>query len=402
MNARRAMARAAAVSRGSGAAGGPRFTVVGNPGSRRVESFRAAALAAGLPAPAVVAWRDVLRGVPGAAPEAGTLVRIDSPGEDAEVDRLLRGDVFGAAFASARAEGGAAWYARFTEAVRSVAAGAAARGCAVLADPGEIAVMFDKRRTHALLSAAGVPVPPALEQGDRPVTGWEDLRERLAAAGMTRVFVKPAHGSSASGVTAVEIGPRGRAHATTSAELAAGPDGAPALFNSLRVRRYSEEAELRALFGALARDPLHVERWLPKAAQSGRPADLRVVVTGGRACHAVVRTSRHPMTNLHLGGARGDLEAVRALAGPAWPAALEMCERVAGLFPGSLNVGVDLLPAIGWRRYAVAEVNAFGDLLPGLTGLAGSGAEGLDTYGAFTAAALRAASRTPSATGGRR
>lgn len=49
-------------------------------------------------------------------------------------------------------------------------------------------------------------------------------------------------------------------------------------------------------------------------------------------------------------------------------------------------MGVDLLPATGWRRFAVGEVNAFGDLLPGLTGLPGSGAEGLDTYAAQVAA----------------
>ncbi|WP_449064380.1 hypothetical protein [Planomonospora algeriensis] len=41
-----------------------------------------------------------------------------------------------------------------------------------------------------------------------------------------------------------------------------------------------------------------------------------------------------------------------------------------------------------WRSVAVAEVNAFGDLLPGLTGLPGSGAEGLDTYGAQVRAVL--------------
>ncbi|MFD0529886.1 hypothetical protein ACFQ1I_28730 [Kitasatospora arboriphila] len=36
----------------------------------------------------------------------------------------------------------------------------------------------------------------------------------------------------------------------------------------------------------------------------------------------------------------------------------------------------------------VGEVNAFGDLLPGLTGLPGGPAEGLDTYGAQIAALL--------------
>ena len=47
---------------------------------------------------------------------------------------------------------------------------------------------------------------------------------------------------------------------------------------------------------------------------------------------------------------------------------------------------MDLLPGTGWRRFAVGEVNAFGDLLPRLTGLPGSGAEGLDTYAAQVAA----------------
>lgn len=57
-------------------------------------------------------------------------------------------------------------------------------------------------------------------------------------------------------------------------------------------------------------------------------------------------------------------------------------------------MGVDLLPAIGWRRVAVGEVNAFGDLLPRLTGLPGSGAEGRDTYAAQVTAALRRHSST--------
>ncbi len=63
-----------------------------------------------------------------------------------------------------------------------------------------------------------------------------------------------------------------------------------------------------------------------------------------------------------------------------------MCERAAAAFPGTRCVGVDLLPASGWRRFAVGEVNAFGDLLPRLTGLPGGGAEGLDTYAAQVAA----------------
>jgi hypothetical protein len=53
---------------------------------------------------------------------------------------------------------------------------------------------------------------------------------------------------------------------------------------------------------------------------------------------------------------------------------METCARVAGCFPGSLQVGVDLMFLVGWRRHAVAEVNAFGDLLPGVL------VDGRDTY----------------------
>ncbi|MFC1419121.1 STM4014 family protein [Streptacidiphilus cavernicola] len=367
---------------------GTRFAVVGNPGSRRVAMFDAAVRAAGCPAPAVLPWLDVLRGEY-TLPE-GVLLRIDSPGEDDRVDRLLRGDALGPGWDPARVEGGAAWHRRFTAALRSLdAAAAATPGCTLLGHPDEIAAMFDKRRTHALLGAAGVPVPPVLDQGAEAVAGWEDLRARLVRAAMPRVFVKPAHGSSGSGVVALELGPRGRAMATTSAELVH-RDGAVHLYNSLRVRRYTEEADLRALFDALAGEPLQIERWLPKAAQHGRPADLRVVVTAGRATHALLRTSRHPITNLHLGGARGDLDRSRRAAGPEWQRILDTCEQAAHCFPHSPNVAVDVLPSVVWRRHAVGEVNAFGDLLPRLTGLPGGGAEGQDTYAAFVAAVLDA------------
>ncbi|WUH92561.1 STM4014 family protein [Streptomyces sp. NBC_00433] len=358
-----------------------RFAVVGNPGHRRVTLFADAVEAAGLPAPRVLGWRDVLHGSYGFRP--GEVVRIDSPGEDAEVDRLLRG-----AGDPARVEGGARWYGRFTSVVAELAAAAVDAGARLLDGPEDIAVMFDKRRCHARLAAAGPPVPWAAGTPLSPVTGWDDLRARLAAAGVPRVFVKPAHGSSASGVVALAFGGPGRVKAVTSVEVA--PDGR--LFNSLRVREYRAEREVGALVDALAPDGLHVERWLPKAALDGRVCDLRLVVVGGRATHAVARTSRHPMTNLHLGGARGDLARLRSAitaAGGRWSDAVAAAEGAAACFPGTLCVGVDVLPAAGLRRFAVAEVNAFGDLLPRLPGLPGTPAEGRDTYAAQVAAVLR-------------
>lgn len=363
----------------------PRFTVVGNPDNRRVALFQEAVRAAGLPDARVVSWLQVLAGE--AAFRPAETVRMDSPGEDPEVDRLLRG-----VGDPTRVEGTARWYATFLTAVREVARAASAAGADLLGTPGDIAALFDKRLCHAVLDGAGIPVPasPTSGPGAPVVRGWADMRGLMAEHGMPRVFVKLAHGSSASGVLAVETAGPGRLRASTSVER----DAEGRLFNSLRVRRYTTEREVGAIIDTLAPDGLHIERWLPKAAQRGRAADLRVVVVGGRATHAVVRTSTSPMTNLHLGGARGDLDEVRAAvraAGGSWRDALAMCERAAACFPGTPCVGVDLLPATGWRRFAVGEVNAFGDLLPGLTGLPGSGAEGLDTYAAQVAAVLERA-----------
>ncbi|PIM68836.1 hypothetical protein CTU88_28505 [Streptomyces sp. JV178] len=366
------------MSGGTGAGAGPfRWAVVGNGENRRVGLFVAAAEAAGVGTPRVVEWRDVLRDG-GHAFADDEVVRLDSPGEDAEVDRLLRG-----VDDPTRVEGSATWYGRFLHAVGSL------RGGVRLDDPADLAVLFDKRLCHARLDAAGVPVPPSPTSGGHTaVRGWDDVRALMREHGMPRVFVKPAHGSSASGVLAVESSASGRIRATTSVEVAA--DGrlrAPLrLHNSLRVRRYTDEREIAGIVDALAPDGLHIERWLPKASAQGRSADLRVLVVAGRATHAVVRTSRFPMTNLHLGGARGDLTSVVDAAGDRWRQALDICERAAACFPDTLSVGVDLLPAIGWRRFAVGEVNAFGDLLPRLTGLPGGPAEGLDTYTAQIAA----------------
>lgn len=346
------------------------LVAVGTPGDRRPALFAAACRAAGLPEPRLVAWTDVLRGAP-LGLRAGDVLRIDSPGEDRAADALLRGPGD-----PARVGGGARWHRTFTAALRRLSEAASASGARVLGDVEEIAVMFDKRLTHARLLAAGVPVPAALPGID----GYAALRSRMEEAGERRVFVKPAHGSSASGVVALQTAP-GRVRAVTSALMSG-----ERLLNSLRVRSYQTEREVAALIGLLAPDRLHVERWLPKATLDGRVFDLRVVVIGGEPTHAVVRTSRTPMTNLHLGGARGDLGAVqRALGQERWQRALDVCARAAACFPGSPMVGVDLLVGAGLNRFAVCEVNAFGDLLPGLTGLPGGPAEGLDTYAAQVA-----------------
>lgn len=345
------------------------LVVVGVPGHRRLELFDAAAGALGLPGPVVVPWRDLAAG-PVELPR-DALVRVDSPGGDAETERLLRGwehtpDLYRAEGTGDQHAGFRAALDRLAEAVR------ATPGAALLQEPADLVDMCDKRRCHARLAAAGVPVPPALPG---PVTGYASLRAAMEAHRWPRVFVKPAHGSSASGVVALATASGGRVRAVTSADLVRGADGSVELYNSLRLRTYTREEDVAAVVDALAPDHLHVERWVPKAGFAGRTVDLRVVVVAGRAAHVVVRSSSSPMTNLHLGNARGDLAALRESVDPhSWEQAMATAEAAAACFPRTLYAGVDLLASPGWREFAVCEVNAFGDLLPGVLH------EGRDTY----------------------
>jgi glutathione synthase/RimK-type ligase-like ATP-grasp enzyme len=331
-----------------------RLAVVGNPQNRRVASFAAAVRRAGLPEPVVTPWQEIARG--GAVPPGADAVRIDSPGEDPLVDRLLRGAQ--APALHGQIIGLRAFHDGLIAAVSHLENG----GAPLLNPAQDVATLGDKRACHAVLAAAGVAVPRRVPA----VGGYADLR----SAGSRRVFVKPAHGSSASGVVAMAFGPGGRVVGYSSVER----EG-DLLFNSLRVRRYDREADLAAIVDTLAPDGLHVEEWLPKATFGGCVIDLRVVVVAGRPSHVVVRAGRSPMTNLHLGNARGDVAGLRAAVGEQrWAAALDTCVAAASRFSGSLHVGVDLLLTRGYRGHAVAEVNSFGDLLPGLI------VDGRDTY----------------------
>jgi hypothetical protein len=188
----------------------------------------------------------------------------------------------------------------------------------------------------------------------------------MAETGMRRVFLKPCHSSSASGIAAVETDGGERWLAVTPAVLSHGPEGAR-LHNSRRLQRLRGRAEVAALVDAVCRERPLAERWFPKDSIGGRNYDLRILVIAGAAAHTVIRTSASPITDLHLGNARGDPESVRERLGDhAWNDAMRIAEGAARCFPGCHYAGVDLQIGAGRRTFCIAEVNAFGDLLPGI------------------------------------
>lgn len=84
----------------------------------------------------------------------------------------------------------------------------------------------------------------------------------------------------------------------------------------------------------------------------------------------------------------GDVEAIRSrIPDAVWQCAVQSCERTITCFPGSFYAGIDLLITTGYRHHAILEINAFGDLLPGVLH------NGLDTYSAELRAWLNQLSR---------
>lgn len=345
-------------------------SIVGNSENRRVTLFSEDALRLGWKVQ-VVPWEQLLSTPEQAWPMliASPVIRIESPGENRAVEQQLiaRGASSQSAGDSVRFSGEYGrieqtefWYAGFCDVLQKLK-----RMNEVdlhgrwMNPPDDIMVMFDKRQCQSLLRSRGISVPEVLGF----VESWEALVRLMDDTDAHRVFVKLPHSSSASGVITLQRNGQ-RWVARTSVEIVRAEDG-PRLYNSLSVQRYDDRETIAAIVDELGRSGLHVERWVPKAGFSGRTFDLRVVMIAGEVRHTVMRTSMTPMTNLHLGNARGDLEALRQqIPQASWSDAMESCRHAAGCFPDSLYVGIDLLFTPGFRSHVIVEANAFGDLLP--------------------------------------
>lgn len=369
-----------------------RIVVIGHPAGRRTELFRAASSRRVGTVLQIVTWADLLshRADLREVIRYGDIVRIDSPGKDDNVERLLlRAGRPGERGWASRIDRLPAdrgriwwpevWYHGFCNALDQIAGQLRAASphrciCSIEA----IKTMFDKTATHAQLARHAVPVSPAIGR----VAGYVDLLDQMRDRRWSSAFVKLAYGSSASGAIAFRISSGGQMQAFTTVELdGLDEDGQPRMYNTRRIRQLSSPAQIGRVVDAVCQHGAHVERWIPKAGIDGRTFDLRVLLINGRPCHTVVRLSRTPMTNLQLLNARSDAASVRERCGPeAWEKMMASCVSAAGAFPRSLYMGADLLIAPDFRRHAILELNAFGDLLQGASW------HGMDPYDAELAA----------------
>jgi hypothetical protein len=363
-----------------------RFLIIGNLDNRRVTGFVEALARRGWPAPILLAHRELLAGLGPLAslPDEPLFVRIDSLGEDLEVERMLLERGFAAlpeAAACVRVEPAAlrrepprfgqllaprqhhAGVLDYFDALAAVFA--TKQHWRILNPIADLHVLFDKIACSRRYAAAGIPVPDQLPEL-ATIHSTAQLREAMAELRWPAVYVKLSCGSSASGLALYRHVPSRPAHERDMVltTVARTPEGR---FNSLQLQRLDTRPDVDELLDWLLGEGAQIERAIAKAQLDRRTFDLRVLVIAGEPAFCVVRQSRHPITNLHLGGTRGDLDALRnQVPEPVWAAAMHSCQRVFQQH-ACLHVGVDLLFESGLRGHRVIEANAFGDLLPGLT-----------------------------------
>jgi glutathione synthase/RimK-type ligase-like ATP-grasp enzyme len=346
------------------------FWILGNPENRRVTFFTDAVRKAGLAEPLIIPYTSFISNpvFPSHSGSQSVCFRIESPGENADVREALiyRGmDIPGPVHEihelvndTGRIGFAKAWYAGFVKTLNDTKTLLAHPGVGCMNHPDDIAVLFDKVKCHERMRMHNVPVPASLPV----VHTYEELRAAMRAAGISRVFVKPVHGSSASGVVALRV--QGEKVAAISSAEFVRPG---CVYNRLRMQVYRDEKTVAALLDTILGGYAVAEQWIPKASINGRSFDFRVLVIGGKATHLVVRTSKSVITNLHLGNRRGDSDEIEAYIGKAiFEKIKTTAEQAAAAFPQSLYIAADVLLANDKKTVSVIETNAFGDLLPGI------------------------------------
>lgn len=348
----------------------PRFVLIANPETKRCRLFLDELRAAGVTEIAVVPWATVVeaRGNLDRRPEfdAPAIVRLESPGRDDRVTRLLL-------------EAGAnndpresaidwrtrpmpkglllrpgLWYRGFNRVLTGLQQAFDARPHLQLtANALHCTELFDKTATSQRLVGAGIPVPAWCEEPQAV------LRELVVH--QRPMYLKLNTGSNAMGIVALRPNRQNYRGITSVAEI----DGE--FYNTRRLRHLDASPALTRVIDFILQEGAIAQEAIAMAQVDGQNVDLRVVCLKGTPVACIFRVSPQPMTNLHLGGQRGDYDTCRRLIPTRiWLDALDHCAEGAQCYKAHM-VGIDLVFERGWQRYFILEVNAFGDFFPGWT-----------------------------------
>lgn len=334
-----------------------RLVVVAEPDDKRARSLDAAMERAGLCRPLYVPWTDVLRD-PSQLQHIGSpgdFLRVESPGSDPKTWHLLaqRGG-FDGTLTDGQWRPGRAFFVGLQRALADICR---ATPQLIPTHPAQhILTMTDKLWCAQHLQQHHIATP----QTDDAPQSVEALRAQLHRQRRYAVFVKPRWGSSAAGVMAYRFRPN-EEQLITTARLVDGQ-----LVNEKRLHVYRDSASISVLLQTILSDGAVVQRWIPKAATSGGPFDVRVLMIAGQLAQRVARVGNGAITNLHIDAKRMSAEEALDSVGPhVADRVYSVCQQVADSFPGQLVLGIDVMVDAAGRPFVI-ECNAWGDYLPKL------------------------------------
>ncbi len=356
------------------------FLIIGNPESRRSILFESALRKSGVQSVTIVSHMDLLSGKIDLSKylKPGVMIRIETSGENERVEReLIR---LGACseehklfetldsekYEKGRISHPRLWYKGFSEYLQRIDSYVKSFNSTVcetekavfMNAPIDILKMFDKSLCNKMFGDNGIRTAQSLGS----ISCYEELQSQMQKKKIFRVFIKLRYCAGASGIVAYQWAPgRNLESATTTVELTRKSDEVR-LYNSLKLRKYTKQQDIKDIIDCLCKEDIHVEKWIPKSGGSNNCFDVRFVVINKKACHRVARISCGPITNLHLGNQRKSIDS-------SWiPQSIinemeDTAEKAASLFPDSFYSGVDLILPRNSKKPVVIEINAFGDLL---------------------------------------
>ena len=220
--------------------------------------------------------------------------------------------------------------------------------------PAAIQLAFHKLKCQQYLHQQQIATPAIILP---KVTNYDALISLLERKNIPQVFIKPYHGSSASGVMAFRR-KKNQQVLYTTIHLKD-----QQLYNHLHLQRYTSSATIKTIINTMIPSGLLVEEWIRKKTFQEKSVDFRVLVINEKATFVVPRMSPHFITNLHLGNEKGNILEVEKIWGTAL---IQQVKRTAAkaiqAIDGLFYAGVDVAISNKGKAY-VLEVNAFGDML---------------------------------------
>lgn len=312
------------------------------------------------------------------------LVRIESPARDFEITRALlaagareTGDPDDQKWSEVKFDLGKLVEPRLVflglqRVLKGLAKSASeVEGLKLLADPTDVVSMFDKNETSQRMMEAGVATPefvdieklswPKNATGRREVNqSTVTLMRELKELAFQSFYAKLAYGSSSSGILYAEVVPSGSQVVGLSTMAMIDEE-----FYNTKALKELDVVDVGDRLAYLFRQGITIQRAINKSTINGDNFDVRTIVINGKVEFTIFRVSRHPITNLHLGGYRGDWDRCRAaIPDRVWLDAMDDCVRAAELYHSHI-VGVDLAFDRDYFGHRIIELNPFGDFFPG-------------------------------------